>query len=94
MITELFLLGLVSVITAHEIKKDLAMEHKAYVRHDKPHKYDQLPFCSEVVVKKNPCMYELYLQISKDSEHPQWKKIGTIFKDTVTNTDAPCSSRS
>lgn len=74
-ITELLLLGLVSGITTYEIGKELLMS-KVYIRHEKPHKYDQLPQGTEILVLNDKT---IYTQTSQDSNNPVWKKL----RDTV-----------
>ncbi len=79
MLVELLLLQLVIGITAYEVKKDIDMNEKyqsALIRHSAPHKYDQLPFGTELVVIKGKNSIELYQQVSKDQENPQWEIMG------------------
>lgn len=75
-LTELLLLGLVSGITTYEIGKDIFMS-KVYIRHEKPHKYDQLPQGTEILVLKDKTIYK---QISEDSSKPQWKPLKDMVK--------------
>ena len=81
MVTLLALFALVSGITLYEVKKDVDMYEKsktAIVRHSTPHKYDQLPFGTELVVIKGKSSFELYQQVSKDQDNPHWEKMGNL----------------
>jgi hypothetical protein len=51
---ELFLIGMVACITSYEAGKDVEMnaQKEMIIRYDKPNQYDQLPFGTELYVRK------------------------------------------
>lgn len=84
---ELFLLGMVACITSYEVGKDVGMStgKEMILRYDKPNQYDQLPFGTELYVRKAQKdsekldgVYDVYKQVSKDHNSPHWEKMREV----------------
>lgn len=54
-------------------------------RWEKPGKYDQLPFGTEIVRLESVCnpTAEIFKQMSRDPHHPLWESIGMIDGSTA-----------
>ena len=50
------------------------------LRHSCPNIYDQAPLGTQCYVFKNEKEYEVYIQRSKDEEHPVWEYTGVEYK--------------
>lgn len=86
MIIELFLIGMVCLVTGYEVKKDIDMNafDKPLIRYGNPNKYDQAPKGTELLVIKGRDNYELYQQISKDQDNPDWVLRGNLVCQAPT----------
>lgn len=50
------------------------------IRYAPPHKYDMAPYGTYCKVMKEPDEIDLYLQESKDEEHPRWEFVESYKK--------------
>lgn len=68
---------------------------KRIYRWEIPGHYDQLPYGTEIVRIKS-VLYgdaQLYKQVSKDHNHPQWISIGLVVEDTADDSRVCGSAR-
>lgn len=89
---ELFLIGMVACITSYEVGKDVGMnaQKEMIIRYDKPNQYDQLPFGTELYVRKThkeaeklDGVYDVYKQVSKDHNSPHWEKMREVVNKSI-----------
>ena len=54
------------------------------VRYTIPGRFDNAPWSTLCKVMGEGDIYELYIQISRDDEHPDWVKLGALLDKTFT----------
>ena len=45
------------------------------IRYSEPNQYDQMPYGTKIVVKRNECVIDTYIQTSQDESNPVWKLV-------------------